>query len=162
MTPDEAAKLGIPEDDRRRHIRITNGKANLAPIGKADWIKIEVEKLPNGDEVACASPWKPPDPFRGITPADMHRCRALAQTGAYRLDSRSSEWIGYAVAEPLGINVAHGAENDPRDLARLKHILQTWFKNKVLATEKRKDKPPRANLRRPRTMAGERQNRSRR
>jgi RecA-family ATPase len=45
MTPEEAKKLGIPEDFRRRHIRISNGKANVGPIGKADWIKIAVEIL---------------------------------------------------------------------------------------------------------------------
>jgi hypothetical protein len=139
MTPDEAEKLGIGEDARRFHVRITNGKANMGPLGKATWFKLAVENLPNGDEVACASPWNPPDPFRGVTPADMHKCRTLAQTGAYRLDSRSSDWIGYAVAKTLGIGIAYGAENDPKDLARIKQILQTWFKNNVLATEKRRD-----------------------
>jgi hypothetical protein len=139
MTPQEAEKLGISEDDRRLHIRVSNGKANRGPLGKATWFKLAVENLPNGDEVACSSPWKRPDPFFGITPADMYECRRLAQTGAYRLDSRSHDWIGYAVAEKLGIDVVHGAENDPRDLARLKQILHTWFKNKVFATEKRRD-----------------------
>lgn len=61
MTPDEAAKLGITEDDRRRHVRIANGKANMGPLGKAEWIKIEVENLPNGDEVACSSRWIAPN-----------------------------------------------------------------------------------------------------
>jgi AAA domain len=140
MAPQEAEKLGISEDDRRLHIRITNGKANMGPLGKAIWFKLAVENLPNGDEVACASLWKRPDPFFGITPTDMYECRRLAQTGAYRLDSRSHDWIGYAVAERLGIGVVHGAENDPRELARLKQILATWFKNKVFATEKRRDR----------------------
>src|SRR5262249_24025666 len=140
MTPQEAEKIGIGEDDRRLHVRVANGKANMGPLGKATWFKLEVENLPNGDEIACASPWKPPNPFQGVTTADMHKCRTLAQTGAYRLDSRSPEWIGYAVAEVLNINIARGAENSPQDLARIRQVLQTWLKNKVLKTDKREDK----------------------
>src|SRR5262249_7417622 len=139
MTPEEAKRLGIAEDDRRLHVRITNGKANMGPLGKASWFKLEVENLPNGDEIACASPWKPPDPLQGVTAADMHKCRTLAQTGAYRLDSRASDWVGYMVAEVLGINVVHGADNKREDIARIKQILKTWIKHGVLTTEKRRD-----------------------
>src|SRR5262245_9631003 len=56
MTPDEATKLGIPEEHRRRHIRIANGEANMGPLGQAQWSTIEVETLPTGDEVACPNP----------------------------------------------------------------------------------------------------------
>jgi len=101
MTPEEAKQLGIAEDDRRLHVRVSNGKANMGPLGKAEWFKIGVENLANGDEIACVSSWKPADPFKGVSVADMHKCRTLAQTGAFRLDSRSPEWIGYAVAEAL-------------------------------------------------------------
>jgi len=140
MTPDEAKKLGIGENERRLHIRVSNGKANMGPLGKATWFKLKVENLPNGDEVACSSPWKPPDPFEGVTTADMHKCRKLAQTGAYRADPRSPDWIGYAIAGVLKIKVSHGGENSTEDLARIKRILKTWFTNKVLKQEKRGDK----------------------
>jgi len=42
MTPEEAAKLGLSEDERRLHIRITNGKANAGPLGKAKWMRLVV------------------------------------------------------------------------------------------------------------------------
>jgi hypothetical protein len=109
------------------------------PPRQASWFRLEVEKLANGDEIACASPWKPPDPLKGVATADMHKCRELARTGAYRLDSRSTNWVGYMVAEVLKINVSHGAENDRKHIARIKQILRTWLKNKVFATEKRQD-----------------------
>ena len=140
MTPEEATKLGIPEDQRRMHIRIANGKANMGPLGKAVWMKLVIEILSNGDEIACVSSWKPPDPFKGVSTADMHKCRTLTQTGAYRLDSRSSDWVGYMVADVLKVNVVYGAENDAKDIARIKQILNRWFKNKVLMTEQRQDK----------------------
>jgi hypothetical protein len=55
MTPAEADRLGMSEEERRLHVRVANGKANMAPLGKAEWMKIEVELLPNGDQVACAA-----------------------------------------------------------------------------------------------------------
>jgi hypothetical protein len=140
MTTDQAGKLGIGEDARRLHIQIANGKANMGPLGKAVWFKLQVENLPNGDEVVCSTSWKPPNPFQDVTAEDMQRCRNVVQGGAYRQSVQSSEWVGYVVADVLGIDVAHGADNDPKDVARLKEIIRVWFKNKVLATEKRKDK----------------------
>jgi AAA domain len=139
MTPDEAAKLGITEDDRRRYVRISNGKANMTPLGKAEWVKIEVENLPNGDEVACSSRWKPPNPFDGVSTTDMATGAELAATGAHRADSRSPEWFGYALADLLHIPVSYGADNNAKDLARLNTIIKTWLKNKVLKIEARTD-----------------------
>jgi hypothetical protein len=139
MTRDEATKLGIAEDDHRRHVRIANGKANMGPLGAAEWIKIEVEKLPNGDEVACAARWSPPNPFDGVTTTDMKLARQLAQTGAYRADNRSPEWFGYALAHHLHIAVSYRADNNPKDLARLNAIIKTWCKNGVLKIETHPD-----------------------
>jgi AAA domain len=139
MAPDEAAKFGIAEDDRRRHIRINNGKANMGPLGKAEWVKIEVENLPNGDEVACSSRWSPPNPFDGVSTTDMATGAQLAATRALRADSRSPAWFGYALADLLHIPVSYGADNNPKDLARLNTIIKTWLKNKVLQIEARTD-----------------------
>jgi hypothetical protein len=139
MTSGEAERFGIAEDERRRYIRIINGKANAGPTGKTEWIQIQVEILANGDRVACVTSWKPPNPFHGVTTADMHKCRNLAQGGAYRLSSQSRDWIGYAIADVLGIDIAHGRPNDPKDLAKVKEIIKTWLRNKVLAIERRLD-----------------------
>jgi hypothetical protein len=139
MTPAEAEKLGLSEDERRRHVRIANGKANMGPLGKAEWMRIEVENLPNGDAVGCASHWTPPDPFKGVTTATMELARELARTGAFRADSRSQKWFGYAIADHLDIPVSYRGDNDQKDLARLNAIIKTWLKNKVLAIEERKD-----------------------
>jgi hypothetical protein len=146
MTPAEAEKLDMSDEERKLHIRIANGKANMAPLGKAKWMKIEAENLPNGDQVACASSWTPPNPFEGLTTADLELAQRLAQTGAYRDDSRSPEWFGYALAEHLGLDVSPKGPNDPKDLAKLKSIIKTWKQNNVLAIERREDeqRKPRA------------------
>ena len=139
MTPAEAEKLGMSDEERKLHIRIANGKANMAPLGKAKWMKIEVENLPNGDQVACGSSWTPPNPFEGLTTADLELAQKLARTAAYRDDSRSKEWFGYALAKHLGLDVSFKGTNDPKDLAKLKSIIKTWKQNKVLDVEQRED-----------------------
>jgi hypothetical protein len=138
MTPAEASGFGISEDDRRQHIRIANGKANMAPVGKAEWIKIEVETLPNGDNVAVAGRWTPPNPFDGISTADMELARKLAATAEFRADSRSPQWFGYALAERLNIPVRYDKQNDPKDMAKLKIIIAKWLEANALRKETRK------------------------
>jgi len=139
MSPEEAKKFGIAEEVRRRYVRIANGKANMGPLGSADWMKIDVEYLHNGDEVACATLWKPPDPFQGITSKDVEVARNVAQGGTHRADSQSPLWFGFALAKHLKINVQHGGDNAPAELARLKTIIKTWLKNDILAIEERED-----------------------
>jgi hypothetical protein len=139
MTPEEATKLGIAEDERRRYVRVALGKANSAPLGRPSWLHLVPELLPNNDEVVCASPWTPPDPFEGVTVNDMELAQRLAQTGTWRADSRSPQWFGYPVAKQLQIQVEPDGRNAPKDLARLKTILKTWLKNGVIATKERTD-----------------------
>ncbi|WFU44198.1 AAA family ATPase [Bradyrhizobium sp. CB82] len=143
MTPPEAAKLGISDDERRRHIKIENGKSNQGPIGAAHWIKIEVEKLPNGDDVACSTLWIPPNPFDGVSVSDIEVVQKVVQGGAFRADSQSPEWLGWWMAENLPhLNIKTRHSDKPRDkaeVARLNSILKIWEKNKVIAIEPRKD-----------------------
>jgi hypothetical protein len=139
MTPEEARKIGIAENVRRRYVSIINGKANMGPVGRLGWMKIELEILPKGDEVACSTLWKPPDPFQGITPKDVEVARNVAQGGAHRADSQSPQWFGFAIAKHLNINIQHDADNAPQDLARLKAVIKTWVKNGVLAVDVRED-----------------------
>jgi len=135
MTQGEATQFGVPEEERRRYVRISNGKANMGPVGKATWMKIEVENLPNADRVACATPWTPPKPFDGITKADAEVAQKLARGRAHRASSQADDWFGYALGERLGLD----PRSNPADKAKLNGVIKTWLKNKVLKTERRKD-----------------------
>lgn len=139
MTSNEAEKLGITEDDRWRYIRISNGKANMGPIGKANWIKIEAEIMPSGEEVACSTRWNPPNPFEGVSVDDMQGGAKLAQGGALRANSQSPQWYGWALADMLKIPISYGADNNVKDVARVKTIIKTWIGNKVLKVVDRED-----------------------
>ena len=76
MTETEASQLGIDEDVRRQYVRIEGGKGGPGPLGKARWVKIEVEHLANGDDVAVAVKWRPPDSFISVDP--VHTCAVIA------------------------------------------------------------------------------------
>ena len=143
MTTAEAAQLGIHDDDRRRHVRIENGKNNPGPIGKAHWVKIETEILPNGDEVACSTSWKPPNPFDGVSVHDLKVVQRVVQGGAFRTDSQSPHWLGWWMAENLpSLNIKARYSDQPRnkaEIARLNSILKTWLKNSALEIDTRDD-----------------------
>jgi hypothetical protein len=140
MTTAEAEQLGIEEEHRRLHVRIEGGKNNPGPIAKATWVKIETQNLPNGDTVAVATPWNPPNPFDDVTTSQMQRCRNVAQGGAFRADSQAKEWFGYEVAKVLGIDLTRHNRSDKREgLAKVKQVIKRWLKNKVLDIEERED-----------------------
>jgi hypothetical protein len=140
MTTAEAIQLGVEEKQRRLHVRIDDGKSNPGPAGAANWVKIEVENLPNGDVIAVATLWVPPDPFQNVSAADMRVARELAQTGEYRADVRSPKWFGWRLAEHLKVRIIYRGANSKLDMARIKAIIKTWLQNNVLEEEEREDK----------------------
>jgi hypothetical protein len=143
MTTSEATQLGIEENQRRRHVRIETGKGGPGPLDKADWVRIEVETIPNGDDVAVAVAWKPPDHFADITMSHMETVRNWGMTGEFRVDSRSPKWLGWKVAELLGLKARHGGDNTKADLAKIRKLLKTWHQNKVLDIAMRPDEKSR-------------------
>lgn len=70
MSVEEADKMGIKPEDRRRHFRIDGAKSNYAIAQEAEWWKLAGYTIPNGEEVAACLPWSPPSPFDGLTMAD--------------------------------------------------------------------------------------------
>ena len=78
MPTAEAARLQIPDADRRRYIRITNEKTNYAPPGHGGWFKLASVELANGDCVGVVEPWRHPDEGGEITP-EMAAMQAKAE-----------------------------------------------------------------------------------
>jgi hypothetical protein len=100
--------------------------------------------MANGDEIAVPTLWKPKNPFENVSTAQMQRCREVVKGGDFRADIQAKNWVGYMIGEVLGIDVAHGANNKPEDIARIKQIIKTWIKNGVLRVEKRSDEKSRS------------------
>ena len=103
MTPEEPEKLGIAEDERPLHVRVANGKANMVRSARrpgSNWMP----KTRQRERNSVRQSMEAPGPLPGRRPIDMRKCCTLTQTGAYDLDGRSRDWVGYIVADVLKIN----------------------------------------------------------
>lgn len=143
MEAEQAERLGIPAEDRRRYINVTDDKANRAPAEKADWYHLASVDLGNGpnagngpgDSIGVAEPWKVPDPFDQVFPGHLLRVQQLIDEGEYRENAQSPEWAGHVVAQVLDLDV-----NDKADKSRIKQLLAGWLKTSALKTVDRQDK----------------------
>jgi hypothetical protein len=140
MTPEEAELPKIAAEDRRHYLRVSRDKANLAPPGKATWVRLVSIGLPNGlddrpgDQVQAIEAWDYPQPFDNVTADDMRWMRETVRHQDYRYNAQSPDWVGRPLADRLGLDA-----DDDGDRKRLIAILKTWLANGALALEIRKD-----------------------
>ncbi|MGA0564472.1 AAA family ATPase [Ancylobacter sp. VNQ12] len=139
MSQDEASKAGV--ENRHVHFRATDAKANMAPKSESSrWYKIESVDLMNAtpgrpsDQVGVVTTWKWPDAMAGMTAADLLEVQKKVNAGAWKDSSQSGEWVGYAVADVLGLSV-----EDPKDKERIKAMLKAWKASGALKVEMRED-----------------------
>ena len=154
MTPKEAARFGVPEEQRRAFLRIEDAKVNLSPAGSARWVRIVGVPLgngagywPKGDFVGVAEPWMPPTAQPG-TGADLARVQAAlsASPRPPRADYRSPDWVGWLVARVMGLDT--GGPATPKEdrtpaqnaaLARVRAIVAGWVQSGGLVEREEKD-----------------------
>jgi hypothetical protein len=125
MSPDEASLAGIAEDQRGFYFRVQNDKANLAPADKAAWYRMNNVSLDNGDQVGVACPWKWPELFEGISTRHLIAVQKAVEQGEWRADVRSPEWVGFAVAKTLDLNLEASRK-------RISQLLKEWVANGAL------------------------------
>jgi RecA-family ATPase len=141
MSPDDASKLGIDENEARSIFRVDDGKANLAPPASAAvYRKMEGVKIDNGEWIGVCIPYTLPDAFDGVSGKDakaVQRLVADAHTDGepLRESSQSPKWVGVPVADLLGIDIT-----EKKGRAKVSSIIKTWMRTNVLATEKVFDK----------------------
>jgi len=143
MSKDEAGKLGISEDRRRSYFRVDNGKANLAPPAeRSTWRRHISVQLGNGgndsthpgDSVGVVTAWTLPDPSENITADDIQGVHEAVAAGEWRENSQAANWVGLAIAEALGLDLA-----EPSVKARVKELQRSWVKDGVLRLAQRKN-----------------------
>lgn len=154
MTVNEARNLGIAETDRRDYLRVENGKANLARAEGGRWLRMVDVPLGNGmglwplgDRVGVLERWTPPERKSGTAP-DLARVQAAvsaAQTPP-RFSPKSGRWVGYLVAQALGLNIgpAGAAQKDRTAEEAAAHasvcaLLDGWFRDGGLLQIKGRD-----------------------
>ena len=87
MTIEEADRVGIAANERTRHFRVDDGKANMArpPECLAVWRRLESVDLGNGalgvagDNVQVAVAWRLPGPLEKVT--ERHLCEVQQEMG---------------------------------------------------------------------------------
>jgi hypothetical protein len=132
MSPDEASLAGVAEDQRGFYFRVQNDKANLAPPDKATWYRMNNVSLDNGDQVGVACPWRWPELYEGLSTRHLIAVQKAVEQGEWRLDSRSPEWVGHAVASILDIDPEAAKK-------RILGLLKDWIKNDALRVVERDD-----------------------
>jgi RecA-family ATPase len=137
MSADDAAKLGIDENEARSIMRVDDGKANLAPpAAAAVYRKMEGVKIDNGEWIGVCVPYTLPDAFDGISGKDAkaaQRIVADAHTNddPLRESQQSKKWVGVPIADMLGIDIT-----EKKGKAKVAAIIKTWIKTNVLAVER--------------------------
>ncbi|MGE7469242.1 AAA family ATPase [Bosea sp. NPDC003192] len=142
MSKEEAERAGIEEGHRRLHFRVDDGKSNMAPpLERANWFKMISVGLGNGrglepeDNVGVATAWEMPGVLDSVTADDCERVIAMVRADpAYRHDSRASNWIGFAIADVLGLDVDRKADRE-----QVNRVLRIWIDNGALAIQRRQD-----------------------
>ncbi|MGY4397166.1 hypothetical protein ACVWZA_002357 [Sphingomonas sp. UYAg733] len=142
MEKAEAIRFGIAEDDRRSYIRVSNDKANRAPVGKEDWYRLVSVKLANGgpeggDSVVVVENWSPPDASAAVSAFDeasRTRVQSSIAAGDWREHVSAKNWVGRAIAEIVGAEI-----EKPADKHRVKALLSDMLSKGQLKIERRPD-----------------------
>lgn len=153
MTVNEADRYGIAEADRRDYLRVENGKANLARAEGGRWLHMVDVPLGNGmglwplgDRVGVVERWTP-KPTTG-TASDLGRVQAAISSTqtAPRYSPKSVDWVGYMVADALGLNIGPVGANknnrtaeETRNHAAVREMLDSWFRDGGLIRQKARD-----------------------
>lgn len=143
MEPEQAERLGIPQEDRRRYISVADDKANRAPAEKADWYKLVSVDLGNGpmeghapgDSIGVVEPWKVPDPFDNVTVAHLAAVQSAIASGEWKEHHTAKDWVGIKIARTLGLD-----DEDKGARARVKIMIKTWVAEGALKVVERQDK----------------------
>jgi hypothetical protein len=134
MSAEEAKEFGISEQDRRRHVRLDDGKANLAPAAdKARWFRLASIALgngspdyPNGDNVQAIEAWEPPSIWKQLSDEDCNRALDAIQDGPgagqrytrSRTGKSANRWAGRVLTDMFDLNDEQAAK-----------VIDTWARN---------------------------------
>lgn len=139
MSKDERERAGVKATEA--YFRVENGKANLAPPSEgADWYQVASVDLGNADafepsdNVGAVRSWQWPDPFDGVKATDLLAVQRRIDGGLWRESIQAKDWVGYAIAEVLDLDLDLKA-----DKQKVKGLLATWINTGALARTKAKD-----------------------
>jgi hypothetical protein len=110
MTEEEADKLGIAPQERRRHFRIDGAKSNYAPTQEAEWWRLAAYEIENGEQIAACMPWQAPSPWAGLQWDQITKIMAEIEAGPGRegalwmVDKKGAYWAGHVIMKHSTLN----------------------------------------------------------
>jgi hypothetical protein len=136
MSPEEAQRFNVPEDDRRNYVRLDRAKLNIARTsGPATWFKLVGVQLgnatslyPNGDEVQTVETWNPPDTWAGLDNELLNRILTA-------IDAGLSDGNHYTAAPNATDRAAWRVVRSHAPMkteSQAREIIRTWTKNGLL------------------------------
>jgi len=99
MSSIEAQQMKFAENQRGTYIRVDSGKRNMAPPEKARWWQLVSVPLANGDFVQAIRDFEFKPEQSVVADEDWLVLLLKNAEKPYRADSRSSDWLGHAVAK---------------------------------------------------------------
>ena len=138
MSKEEGEKAGV--ENHRLFFRTYNDKANLQPpADQSDWFRLKSVDLGNGplgpgDSVGVVTQWQWPNPLDGVTGRDFDKVAAVIRDGEWKKNVQASNWVGYAVAKALGLDLTKQA-----DKTKVLGLLKVWLGAGSLVVVKRLD-----------------------
>ena len=141
MSTSDGEQLGLSPEEIRLTIRVDNGKSNMQrPSATATWRRLVPVPLGNQtagwseDIVQVAIAWKPPDPMAGLVSGDVRKVQDAVSEKACAANVQANDWVGYVVAEVLGLKV-----NTRREKAKVNGLVKAWVNSGALAISRSHD-----------------------
>lgn len=139
MSADEAGRMGISEEERRRLIRLDDGKANLALRGAATrWYRLASVNLengtpayPNGDNVQAIERWEAPSTWDGLPSELLNRILDDIDAGMpdgerYSSAPRATDRAAWRVVKRHAPDKSDGQSRE---------VIKAWLKTGLLLVE---------------------------
>lgn len=125
MSDEDRKKAGV-DNDPATYFGIDRDKANLAPAGARQWIRMASVDLGQGDHVGVAMSWAWPEAFEGITvrhlidvQKNVARRWEIGNPPRFS-DQAGAEWIGALIGDICGLDL-------DEDKAQIKAVLKGWM-----------------------------------
>jgi RecA-family ATPase len=148
MSPEEAIRFGIPEQDRRFYIRYDDAKINLSPYQHTSWFKLVSVPLgnatdiyPDGDNVQTVEVWHPPDAWADMNASSTNRILDAIDKGMPNGERYSAANAARERAAWKVVADVTGKEEGPA-----KEIVKGWMKSRLLFEEEYKSPAKREML----------------
>ena len=134
MTPAEAAKCGIPDNERKSYVRVAMEKSNLGKLAACpQWFRLVSVTLPNGDDIGVVEGWNWPATDAASTHelADILAAQEIIAKHDYKLRRNTGqEWVGLHIARVFGLDHIATNETQKKQMVEIIKTLvnEGWFK----------------------------------